>query len=188
MGFFSSLIGLAGGALRAFTGAPSASAAQTGAQTVLAIPSTAAAAGAIAGRAAFVGPPAPLSSGAGRRIQPRDLGLTPTAASRAALAARGVGCPRGGNGRVIKQTVVQSLDADTGELICENTLRGAPAIMQRDLAITKRTIRVAARLGRKFIRRTRVQSKRQQLLDVVESKAIERAILDGCPGNNTSHT
>jgi len=181
MGFFSSIIGGATRAIGAFLGAPAPAPVQQ-VQQLAPIPRV--------GQTFFPtasggpGPAAHIVPSNGRGVKFRsELG---PGGKTGGFGRTGSMCP-GGNGQIRKMTIVQSIN-DEGDVVCEEVLRGAPHLMNRDLAIAKRVKKVASKLGVKFSTKTREPSKRKMLLDVVESRAIENALVGACPTNGSSHT
>jgi hypothetical protein len=158
MGFFSGIIKAAGGIARGFLGIPAAAATVTravpAAARIVTRAAPIAAAGAVFG-AADIATQSLLGGGA-----------APTP-----LAAAG-----GGNGRFRTATLVRTVDVTTGQTVSERILSGSPFLMNKDLAIAKRVLRTANKLGRKFSRKTREKSKRAVLLDAIEDKAISNAL------------
>ena len=135
-----------------------------------------------------------------RRIAARGLGLAAGGAAFAAgdialQAAIGDDGPMplaaGGNGRFNTFTVVITRDEE-GTVIRRKVLAGSPFLMNRDLSIAKRVDRVLGKKARALAARGRKPSKRSQLLDAVEDKAIRSALGVDCPapvvlGHHTAH-
>ena len=149
--------------------------------TVLGIvPPVAAAKSVIARSAPFVKRNILPAAVAGATFGAADIAVQTLAGGGAAPARiPGVDLP-GGNGQFVTQTVVVTMNA-AGEVVNRRVLQGSPFLMNRDLAIAKRVLRTAGKLGQKFSRKARTQSKRSQLLNAIEDKAISRALGVDCP-------
>lgn len=89
----------------------------------------------------------------------------------------GMGGP-GGNGLSFRRTIVQTVNSQTGEIIRQELLAGAPHIMNRDIQTAKRVFRLSGKLFRRLPKRTVRASRRQSLTEQVMNNALERA---ACP-------
>ena len=87
----------------------------------------------------------------------------------------------GGNGREVTVTTVTTIDRATGQAIRQKVLQGSPYLMNRDMVVAKRVMRLSGKLGRKFSRKTREPSKQKMLMDAMMDKALAKAIgVNGC--------
>ncbi len=174
MSFIGSALKLAGRVAGAFLGiAPAAARAAPIAVTAAGLGARAARAG--AGGLALARRAAPIAA-AGAVFGAADIATQSLLGRDGAPLAAG-----GGNGRFRTATLVRTVDAVTGETVSERILSGSPFLMNRDLAIAKRVLRTAGKLGRKFSRKGREKSKRSILLDAIEDKAISQALGVDCP-------
>jgi len=104
-----------------------------------------------------------------------------------ALAARsiGPGVPKavvsagttlkitGGNGKVAKRTIVQTINLDTGQVVLETVLEGAPFLMNKAVRELARTTKKLRKANRKIPTRTVKQSLSAQLTERVLDQTIQ---------------
>lgn len=173
MGFFSSILGTAARVAGTFLGVTPA-AAPVVAPIVSRGPRAISALGAVGGLAAagtgFVNPLTGLP----------DAAAIARATAIAAQRSGGGALSIGGNGREVTTTVVTTVDA-AGTVLRTKVLKGSPFLMNRDLAIARRVDRVLGKAARKNAARRRGPSKRTQILDAIEQKALSTALGVGCP-------
>lgn len=167
MGFFSSILKVGGGIVRGILGVPAA------APAVASVVKPGLSVGA---RALSAGRRIAPIAAAGAVFGAGDVAAQSLLSSGSASTAGG-----GGNGRTRTATLVRTVDAVSGDVISERILQGSPFLMNRDLAIAKRVLKTAGKLGQKFNRKTREKSKRAVLLDAIEDKAISQALGVNCP-------
>ena len=89
-----------------------------------------------------------------------------------ALPVGGPGQLGGGNGRFAKQTIVQTIDLTTGQVVRQVTMNGAPWLMNSEVSGLGRVSRKVRKASRKIPTRTR----RQSLGEELKEAAIEKAI------------
>jgi len=119
---------------------------------------------------AVTGTGVPLASGAGKSILTR---VSPKATVSAIQFARGDILPRGGgNGKVAKRTIVQTINLDTGNVVNEIVLEGAPFLMNKAVRELARTTKKLRKANAKIPRRTVQASLAKQLTDRVMSETI----------------
>jgi len=145
MGFFSSLLGVAGGAIKAGAGFLGRIFGSGTARTVGTI-----GAGVAAGEL--------LSAGAGALFGGGDD------------VAGGVG----GNGRTTVITTVQTIDNATGQVIRQKRLRGAPFVMRSDIIVAKRVFRLASKLHGRLPRKLVEKGVMATFKDKVIEKALDK--------------
>jgi hypothetical protein len=80
----------------------------------------------------------------------------------------------GGNGRFARQTIVQTVDTMTGQVVKEKVLPGSPHLMNKDLVAAKRVMRITGKLGGRFGRRVRAPSKAKMVTEAVQDAIINR--------------
>ncbi len=172
MGFFSNLIKGVGGIARSFLGIPSAPVVQAVAPVLARRPLALAAAIA---PSVVGGTLAPL----GRSTVIDTRSVADQAFSREGRAAQARF--RGGNGNTFRQTLVQTRDRATGDVLATEVLEGAPFIMRRDIQIAKRVIRTASKLGRlKGIRHVVKQTVASRTKMAIEDKVLRAVTKEIC--------
>lgn len=173
MGFFSSLlkgIGTVAGAI-INPGATIGGLLRGTAKTVTA-PATAISATTAARTLAdsVASPGVPLASGAGKLL------VRVPKATESALEFARTGrtlVVSGGNGKVAKRTIVQTINLDTGQVVNEVTLEGAPFLMNKAVRELARTTRKLRKANRKIPTRTVKQSLGSQLTERVLNQTIQ---------------
>jgi len=123
--------------------------------------------------------------GRGAATLPGQLALTGGAAfAGSRLAAPGVaapglapaviGGPARGNGRFARQTIVETLDLVTGQVVRQETFSGAPFLMNNEVRKLRTVARKLTKAHGKLPRRTQQVSLTSQLKDAAVRKAIEQ--------------
>ncbi len=175
MGFFSSLLKGLGTVVGAVVNPGAAIAGLFGSKT--ATPSVPTATALVAPGAAarqvvqvgVTGTSVPLASGAGKAIGP--------GVSKGGSAfVGGVLQPRvvtGGNGKIAKRTIVQSINLDTGQVVLETVLEGAPFLMNKAVRELARTTKKLKKAVKKIPTRTVEQSLSKRLTDKVLRTTID---------------
>lgn len=79
----------------------------------------------------------------------------------------------GGNGKVAKRTIVQTINLDTGLVVNEVTLEGAPFLMNKAVRELARTTKKLRKANRKIPTRTVKQSLGSQLTERVLNQTIQ---------------
>lgn len=155
-----------------------------------------------AGRFLGIIPPAAVA-GAGvaagaiaARVAPRATSrLLPALAGAAvgagALAAGGgllapddgTGAMAGGNGMTTVQTLVNTIDNSTGQIIRQRVLRGRPFLMQRDFVAWRRVERMARTAATRVGLKARKPSQKTVLRNAFETVTLQRALASAasCP-------
>lgn len=106
----------------------------------------------------------------GQRVTPALPG-----GQRAQAIPANIPCP--GNASTFRETVVQTIDRVSGQIVCQETLKGAPFIMRSDIIVAKRVIRMASKLGRtKGLRHTVKQSVTSKLKEAIEQQALSQVL------------
>jgi len=98
----------------------------------------------------------------------------PSAGERAAARRGAVGT--GGNGVTHRQTIVQTIDNATGEVIKEDIRRGAPFLMKHEIQVAKRVFKTVIKLSGKLPRKTVKESETTALKNQLTNKALTTAI------------
>jgi len=91
-------------------------------------------------------------------------------------AGKFVGASRftgGGNGKVAKRTIVQTINLDTGNVVNQIILEGAPFLMNKAVRELARTTRKLRKANAKIPRRTVRQSLGSQLTERVLNQTIQ---------------
>lgn len=78
----------------------------------------------------------------------------------------------GGNGRFGTRTTVETMDLQTGQIVRTRSMAGQPFMMKKDVAIMRRVIKQTGALNKRIPRKTRAQSKTEQLKDASLDQAI----------------
>ena len=138
---------------------------------------------------AFLGVPTTAIGGAqARGLAP--IGETPAQATARRVAqavaggvvtlpaaqVAGAGCP---TGSLRRRTIVETFDPATGVVCRTETLKGAPAVMNSDVAASNRLNRQLSRLNKKQPRKTVKQSTAARLKEEVVESALRGAIQNG---------
>lgn len=89
----------------------------------------------------------------------------------------------GGNGRFATQTTIQTFDLTTGDVVRTETAPGRPFLMNRDVAVARRVIKLSSKLERRIPKRVQKQSRASMLKDAIIDNAFDKAL---CP--STQHT
>ena len=92
--------------------------------------------------------------------------------------AAGTGCPTTGSLR--RRTIVETFNPRTGTVCKRETLKGAPAVMQSDVAAANRLNRALRRLNKKQPKKLVRESEITQLKNEVVASALRKA-RDPCP-------
>lgn len=71
-----------------------------------------------------------------------------------ASITRGFALPGGGAGGTVRQTIVQTVDRATGNVVRQDVFRGAPFLMNHDITVAKKVFRVAQKLHGRLPRRS----------------------------------
>jgi len=111
-------------------------------------------------------------------------GLEPLIKIPTAVAA-GAACP---TGSLRRRTIVETFDPATGVVCRTEVLKGAPAVMNSDVAAANRLNRQLSRLNKKQPRKTVKQSTAARLKEEVVEAALRGAIHNGHPHNGTCPT
>ncbi len=90
----------------------------------------------------------------------------------------------GGNGKVAKRTIVQTINLDTGQVVMETVLEGAPFLMNKAVRELARTTKKLRKANRKIPTRTVKQSLSAQLTERVLDQTIQDV---GHPGHHGHH-
>jgi len=101
--------------------------------------------------------------------------LSPTVAAAAQTASPQEIARLQGTGGLRRRTIVQTFDPKTGIVVKSETFKGAPAVMQSDVAAANRLNRSLARLNKKQPRKIVKQSEKARLSDEVELAALRHA-------------
>jgi len=96
------------------------------------------------------------------------------------LGGGGVGAA-GAGGRTVRNTIIVTQNADTGEIIKKEVRRGAPFLMGRDVQIANRVIRMSRKLAGRIPKQAVKTSRRKLLTDLVVERALEN---QACPQSN----
>lgn len=179
-GFFSALIGAVKGGISGFLGTPAAAAAPVRAAV---IPSR---------RVGTVALPDPASvrrtAAAGQRVLrlgeisrrgslPHPGDVEPVAGVHVHM---GGGMGRG-NGMVARQTIVQTINLETGALIRQLVFDGAPFLMNSDVRKLRSISRKVSKAHGKLPRRVVKESAMKQLTNAVVDDAIRKVGQPACP-------
>jgi len=154
MGFFSSLIKTVTGIGRAVLGIPAAAAPVARRVAGAVVRQAPGILGGVAAGAAFAGGQALLAPGAAGQV-----GVT---------AGQGL----------VRQTIVQTFDRMTGQVVRTEVLKGAPFLMRREVTALKRVVRLVRQANARIPKITREKSKLAQLKDRLVSDALSRG---ACP-------
>jgi len=172
MGFLSSLTGFIGRVA-------------TGVGRFLGVVPPAAVAGAGLAAGAVAARVAPRAVG---RLLPGAIGAvagaTGALAGTALLAPDdGTGAMVGGNGMTTVQTIVNTIDNATGQIIRQRVLRGRPFLMQRDFVAWRRVERMARTAARRVGLKARKPSQKTVLRNAFETVSLQRALTSAasCP-------
>jgi len=82
----------------------------------------------------------------------------------------------GGNGVTHRQTVVQTIENATGNVIREEIRRGAPFLMKHEIQVAKRVFKTVMKLSGKLPRKTVKESETTALKNQLTNKALTTAI------------
>jgi len=165
MGFFSSLLRTVGGVARSFlgVGAPARAAAPIG----ISLPARARQIGRF-GRAALPG------AIGGGLVGGGVLALAPGEAGAVGITA--------GSG-LVRQTIVQTFDRSSGQVVRTEILKGAPYLMRREVTALKRVVRLVRQADKRIPRITRDKSPLSQLKDRWLADALGRGSCPPAPCN-----
>lgn len=89
-----------------------------------------------------------------------------------AISLKNVG--RMSTGGLRRRTIVQTFNPRTGAVVKSETMKGAPAVMNSDVAAANRLNRQLRRLNKKQPRKLVKQSTRQRLLEEAENASLRR--------------
>jgi len=89
----------------------------------------------------------------------------------------------GGNGMTTVQTIVNTIDNATGQIIRQKVLRGRPFLMQRDFIAWRRVERMARTAARRVGLKARRPSQKTTLRNAFETVQLQRALTTAasCP-------
>ncbi len=176
MGFFSSLIKGIGAIASPILGALGfipPRAAPAPAAAVLAVPPRIRIPSVTPSALAARGVISPGAAAVGARIG-GGLLPAPTVTQRGPLGIASTTMPlRGGNGRFVRDTVVTTTNLDTGEIVRQVQLDGAPFLMNKDVQKLRQTAKKLTRAHGKLPRRTVKESLTKQLTDAAVKAALD---------------
>lgn len=119
----------------------------------------------------------------------RQVGLSPTGAARLAAGLSPVDPRRtGGNGRVFKQTIIQTIDVSSGDVLREVIKEGAPFLMNKEVAQLRVVAKKLTKAERKLPRKTRSASPQKELIDAVTAEALRNVITGHGHHGNIVHS
>jgi len=84
-----------------------------------------------------------------------------------------------GNGRIARQTIVQSIDLMTGQVVRQEIFPGAPFLLQSDVRKLRSTAKKVRKANARLPSRTVRQSKTKALTDTILDRAMQNLL--SCP-------
>jgi len=118
-----------------------------------------------------------LAAVRGRRSLPHPGPIDPVAGAHVHMG----GGRGGGNGLVARQTVVQTVDLQTGLLLRQEVFSGAPFLMNSDVRKLRSISKKVTKAHSKLPRRTVKESKLKQLSDAAVDEALRKVGGPSCP-------
>lgn len=179
-GFFSALIGGVRGAIGGFLGQPAAPAAAAPIRAALPVPVTPVARGPIPGPVFDIKDRLEAFRRARLRALPHPgpVGAPDPVAGMHVHMGGGAGR---GNGMVARQTIVQTIDLQTGALLRQLVFDGAPFLMNSDVRKLRSISRKVSKAHSKLPRRVVKESKMKQLTDAAVDEAMRKVGSVSCP-------
>lgn len=108
-------------------------------------------------------------------LRPDPRVQAPAAAFQGCTTARG-------NGFFVTETIVQTIELATGQIIRSKCLAGSPFLMNNEVNKLRTVARKLGKANARLPRKTRRASAQRELVDAVTQNALRRVITDGnCP-------
>jgi len=99
--------------------------------------------------------------------------------------ARGLGA---GNGRFVTDTIVQTTDLTTGDIVRRKVFDGSPFLMNKDVRQLRKTARKLSKANAKLPRKTVRASAQKELIDAITQTALRRVLTGPGHGHIVSST
>jgi len=88
-------------------------------------------------------------------------------------AAGGVAMLRGGNGQFVRQTLVNTIDLQSGQIVRQEVLKGAPFLMNNDIRKLRGIAKKVSKANSRIPRRTTKQSVSAALTEATVQQALQ---------------